>query len=96
MSDIYTERDPVKVFNPKPNTHGKSPEYLEALQKTETAYKDYLKVIDEFEEKALSMSNKEKDELWKVAADKYAIFEETERNKDAIYDRDNKPKGRNL
>lgn len=50
MPDFITERDPVVVFNPLPNLHGKTLEYLAAKNHVDAVYKDYLNYIDGCEE----------------------------------------------
>lgn len=50
MPDFITERDPVVVFHPEPNLHGKTSEYLAAQKHVDAVYKDYLNFIDGCEE----------------------------------------------
>jgi len=49
MADFISERDLFIVFNPEPNLHGKTSEYLAAQKNVDTVYKEYLKFIDECE-----------------------------------------------
>jgi hypothetical protein len=79
MPDFITERDPLIVFNPEPNLHGKTPEYLAAQKDVDSAYKDYLNFIDVCEETGNLDQLKIKE--------RFNMCLEAERIKDDLYDK---------
>jgi len=50
MSDFITEKDPIIVFNPPPNLHGKSPKEIALKEQIQKLEKEHLKLCDELEE----------------------------------------------
>ncbi len=79
MPDFITERDPIVVFNPEPNLHGKTSEYLAAKKHVDAVYKDYLDFIDSCEE----MGNFD----YVKIKEKFDKCLEAERIKDDLYDK---------
>lgn len=49
MPDFITERDPIKVFTPQPNTFGQTPEQLAAKDQLKKLEKEHLKLCDTLE-----------------------------------------------
>jgi hypothetical protein len=79
MSDFISEKDPIIVFNPKPNFHGKSPLIFAAQRNVDAVYREYLNFIDECEETGTFDQVK--------IIEKFKRCLEAERIKDDLYDR---------
>jgi hypothetical protein len=79
MPDFITERDPLVIFNPEPNLHGKTPEYLAALKHVDAVYKEYLNFIDTCEE----MGNLDQVKI----KERFNKCLEAERIKDDLYEK---------
>lgn len=79
MPDFITERDPLIVFNPEPNLHGKTPEFLAAQKYVDATYKEYLNFIDVCEETGNLDQLKIKEKFNKCL--------EAERIKDELYEK---------